>query len=325
MLPNCVHKMPSSRALSRRSALRGAAAALLAVWLLRELQWLRRWRAYWRALQHQMRAPALTTSVSVALDLSKLGLLSDDSFVSVVSGLLLGTAPRRSPSFAAQLHKGLSYLADRRHPSRTDLADTQPHIARAQSAASVTTAAAGGATDEPSVFARGPAVLPLPWSVCAAAQRLRPLASAAALPRGDGWRASLEADGVSVLWREPQGRLDPEGAGAGGEAPLGRTYRRGDNQRTETPTWLLLHGIGGADRRCADGLLTTLTPKPAPSPRPYPNPKPVAGASTTLCARTSPRCLSPLVLRYISPQVHRRPGARVPRPRRLPSRAAHPP
>ncbi len=46
--------MPPSRALSRRSALRGAAAALLAVWLLRELQWLRRWRAYWRALQHQM-------------------------------------------------------------------------------------------------------------------------------------------------------------------------------------------------------------------------------------------------------------------------------
>lgn len=46
--------MPPSRALSRRSALRGAAVALLAVWLLRELQWLRRWRAYWRALQHQM-------------------------------------------------------------------------------------------------------------------------------------------------------------------------------------------------------------------------------------------------------------------------------
>ena len=37
-----------------------------------------------RALQHQMRAPALTTSVSVPLDLSKLGLLSDDSFASVV-------------------------------------------------------------------------------------------------------------------------------------------------------------------------------------------------------------------------------------------------
>lgn len=268
--------MPPSRALSRRSALRGAAAALLAVWLLRELQWLRRWRAYWRAMQHQMRAPALTTSASVAFDLSKLGLLSDDSFVSVVRGLLLGTAPRRSPSFAAQLHRGLSYLADRRHPSRTDLADTQPHIARAQSAASVTTAAGGGATDEPSVFARGPAVLPLPWSVCAAAQHLRPLASAAALPRGDGWRASLEADGVSVLWREPQGRLDPEGAGAGpgGEAPLGRTYRRGDNQRTDRPTWLLLHGIGGADRRCADGLLVTLTPKPALAPDPTLAPSP---------------------------------------------------
>jgi len=95
-------------------------------------------------------------------------------------------------------------------------------------------------TDEPSVFARGPAVLPLPWSVCTAAQHLRPLASAAALPRGEGWRASREADGVSVLWREPQGEA---------------TYRRVDNQRTECTPWLLLHGIGGADRRCIDGLV----------------------------------------------------------------------
>ena len=297
---------------SRRAALRGVTAAVLAMWLLREIQWLRRWRKYWRALQHQMRAPALTSSVSVPLDLAKLGLLSDESFVSVVRGLLLGAAPRRSPSFAAQLHRGLSYLADRRHPSRTDLTDTQPHIARAQSAASAATATGDSALspDEPSVFAQGPAVLPLPWSVCAAAQSLRPLASAAALPCGDGWRASREAGGVSVLWREPCASQFGPGAAAAaagaGEACSG------------TP-WLLLHGIGGADRRCIGPkpkptssptsspaaapnptAAPSLTSRPSPSPSPSPSPTPAA----------APWCVPPPPC--LSPQVHRGLAARVP-------------
>ena len=229
----------------RRSSLRLAALALLLAWLLRELQWLRRWRRYWSELHRLMRSPALTTAASVPLSLDKLSLLSDGQFVSVVSGLLLGAKLRRTPSFALQLHRGLGYLANRRHPSQTCLAETAPHIDRLHAATTAeqlplplcerhgATVTAAASPDEPSEFAQGPAVFPLPWAVCKVAQCIRPLASAASLPRhaagAPPWQASLESAGVTVLWRE---------ASEPGSTP-----------------WLLLHGIGGVDRRCVEGLV----------------------------------------------------------------------
>lgn len=224
---------------SRRSSLRLAVLALLLAWLLRELQWLRRWRRYWSELHRLMRSPALTTAASVPLSLDKLSLLSDNQYVSFVRGMLLGAKLRRTPSFALQLHRGLGYLANRRHPSQTCLAETAPHIDRLHEAAKTTAEPlrerhnAVATPDEPSEFAQGPAVFPLPWAVCTVAQCIRPLASAASLPRhaddAQPWQASLESAGVTVLWRK---------ASRPGKTP-----------------WLLLHGIGGIDRRCVEGLV----------------------------------------------------------------------
>ena len=273
----------------RRRLLHAAFTVALLAWLLRELAWLRRWRAYWQSLRHTMRAPAITTSASVPLRLERFGSIPDATLRQVARGLLFGQEMRRSPSFTETLHRSLSYLVNRRHPSSVCLSDTQPHIERLQSGtdserpmAELLEARDGPTAndchvhvplDEASAFTAGPPCWPLPWSVCALAQLARPLASATSLPAhahgARPWRASLETSGVTILWREA-GSAAPLGDGEswttddgtelGIEPPPPSTAPSpplptvGAERRQDHTPWLLLHGIGGIDRRCVEGL-----------------------------------------------------------------------
>lgn len=242
---------------ARRATLRAAVLMALVIWLQRELSWLRRWRAYWHSLADTMRAPSLTTNDSVPLNLDALHSFSTDLLKTVVGNLLWGQRLRRSESFAAHLHRGLSYLVNRRHPSSVALAQTQPHVERVQSTiddlleADSEPPVPATAHDEPSAFADGPSCLPLPWIACTAAQAFRPLASPTSLPRSakgaPAWHASTEDVGVNILWREATCEAASSTASS--------TEHSHDESSAEAAPWLLLHGIGGADRRCVEGLV----------------------------------------------------------------------
>lgn len=263
-----------------RRVLHAALLATMLAWLLREAVWLRRWRAYWHSLRHTMRAPAISTSTSVPLRLERLASISDTTFRQVVRGLLFGQPLRRTPSFTETLHRSLSYLVNRRHPSSVCLADMQPHIERLQYGATsehptaeplegprdgnAATPSPGRAPlDEASAFASGPLCWPLPWSVSTLLQLARPLASATSLPRHahdtPPWHASLESPGVTILWREATGcqrappTTDDDGWGEFAVDPP--PYAAGDGHGEDSTPWLLLHGIGGIDRRCVEGLV----------------------------------------------------------------------
>ena len=249
-----------SHGRARHATLRAIVLTGLSYWLLRELSWLRRWRAYWRSLADTMRARTLTTNDSVPLSLDAFSSFSPDLLRTVIGNLLWGQKLRRSESFAASLHRGLSYLVNRRHPSSVALAHTQPHIERVQSTVDDILETdselplVASAHDEPSAFAEGPACWPLPWIACTAAQALRPLASATSLPRSaegaPAWHSSTEDAGVTILWREPTCDATCD---AMCDAPPPITSH--DEQCAEATPWLLLHGIGGVDRRCVEGLI----------------------------------------------------------------------